>query len=91
MKNMFRAKKKPDDYHPLDREGQVTLICLRTGHNRLNSHRKMNLVPSPLYIPVEQNIKQQNTHCKDVQHTNIRRNILIPEVVWEERRIREFS
>ena len=50
MKNMFRAKKIPDDYHTLDRAGQVTLIRLRNGHNRLNSHmhRKMNLVPSPL-------------------------------------------
>ena len=50
MKNMFRAKQIPDDYRTLDRAGQVTLIRLRTGHNRLNSHmhRKMNLVPSPL-------------------------------------------
>ena len=50
MKNMFRAKKIPDDYHTLDRAGQIRLIRLRTGHNRLNSHmhRKMNLVPSPL-------------------------------------------
>ena len=38
MKNMFRAKKIPDDYHTLDRAGQVTLIRLLTGHNRLNSH-----------------------------------------------------
>ena len=50
MKNMFRAKKIPDDYHTLDRAGQVTLIRLRTSHNRLNSHmhRRMNLIPSPL-------------------------------------------
>ena len=50
MKNLFRAKKIPDDYHTLCRAGQVTLIRLRTGHNRLNSymHRNMNLVPSPL-------------------------------------------
>ena len=26
MKNMFRAKKIPDDHHTLDRAGQVTLI-----------------------------------------------------------------
>ena len=51
IKNMFRAKKIPDDYHTLDRAGQVTLIRLRTVHNRLNSHmhRNMNLVPSPLF------------------------------------------
>ena len=49
MKNMFRAKKIPDDYHTLDRAGQVTLIRIRTGHKKINSHmhRKMNLVPSP--------------------------------------------
>ena len=47
---MFRAKKIPDDCHTLDRAGQVTLIRLCTGHNRLNSHmhRNKNLVPSPL-------------------------------------------
>ena len=50
MKNIFREKKIPDDYHTLDRAGQVTLIRLHTGHNRLNSHmhRKINLVPSLL-------------------------------------------
>ena len=49
-KNGFRTKKIPDDYHPLDRAGQVTLISLRTGHSRhnLHMHRRMNLVPSPL-------------------------------------------
>ena len=50
MKNMFRAKKIPDDYHTMDRAGQVTLIRLRTSHNILNSHmhRNINLVPSLL-------------------------------------------
>ena len=49
MKNRFKEKKIPDDYHTLDRAGQVALICLHTGHNRLNSHmnRRVNLVPSP--------------------------------------------
>ena len=49
MKNMFKEKKIPDDYHTLDIVGHVTLICLNTGHNRLNSHmnRRVNLVPSP--------------------------------------------
>ena len=50
VKNMFRAKKIPDNYHTLDRAGQVTLNRIRTGHHRLNSHmhRKIYLVPSPL-------------------------------------------
>ena len=49
MKNRFKEKKIPDDYHTLDRAGQVTLIFLHTGHNRLNSHmnRRVNLAPSP--------------------------------------------
>ena len=38
IKNMFRVKKIHDDYHKLDRAGQVILICLRTGHNLLNAH-----------------------------------------------------
>ena len=81
MKNMFRAKKIPDDYHTLDRAGQVTLIRLRTGHNRLNSHihRKMNLVPSPLCTCVSQTTDM------------VRRNIITPEAVWEERCTREDS
>ena len=33
MNNSFRTKKIADDYHALDRAGQVTLIYLRTGHN----------------------------------------------------------
>ena len=72
MKNMFRAKKMPDDYHTLDRAGQVTLIRRRTGHNRLNSHMHINM--NHHYVPVEPKIRQQNTYCKDVQHTNISDN-----------------
>ena len=61
MKNMFRAMKIPDDYHTLDRAGQVILIRLRTGHNRLNSHmhRQMNLLPSPLCT---RGTEDQNTY-----------------------------
>ena len=45
LKNRFRAKKISDDCHTLDRAGQVTLIRLRTRHNRLNSHmHRMNIV-----------------------------------------------
>ena len=80
MKNMFKAKKIPDDYHTVYRAGQVILIRLRTGHNRLNSHvhRKMNLVPSPLCTCGTEDHttehRQQNTYCNDVQHTNISDN-----------------
>ena len=63
MKNWFRAKNIPDDYHILDRAGPVILICLCSGHNRLNSHTQYH----HHYIPVEQKNKQQNTCCKVVQ------------------------
>ena len=50
MRNMFRAKKISYDYYTLDRAGQVILICLRSGNNRLNSHMHimMNIVRSSL-------------------------------------------
>ena len=50
IKHSFRAKKIPDNYHKLDRAGQVIILRLRTGHNRLNSHmyKTMKLVQSPL-------------------------------------------
>ena len=50
MRNRFIAQMILDDYHTLDIAGHVTLIRLRTGHNRLNSHmhRSMNIVSSPL-------------------------------------------
>ena len=37
IKNMFRVKKIHDDYHKLDRPGQIILNRLRTGHTRLNA------------------------------------------------------
>ena len=93
MKNMFRAKKISDDYHTLDRAGQVTLIRLRTGHNRLNSHmhRKMNLVQSPLCTcgTEDQTTEHILQRCPAYQH--LRRNIITPEAVWEERSTREGS
>ena len=72
MKNMFRAKKIPDDYHTLDRAGQVTLIHLRTCHNRLNSHmhRNMNLLPSPLCTcgTEDQTTEHILQRCPSYQH-----------------------
>ena len=38
-----------DDYHLLDRHGQVIILRLRTGHNRLNKHmHRLHLSSSPL-------------------------------------------
>ena len=89
MKNRFKEKKIPDDYHTLDRAGQVTIICLHTGHNRLNSHmnRRVNLVPWPPCTCGTEHIRQI---CSSYQH-------LIEQIwsdgtsgaVWEERITRE--
>ena len=37
IKHCFKTRKIPDNYHKLDRAGQVIILRLRTGHNRLNS------------------------------------------------------
>ena len=49
IKSILKMPPRNDDYHYLDREDQVKLFRLRTGHNRLNSHmyRKLKMVPSP--------------------------------------------
>ena len=77
IKNMLRVKTIHDDYHKLDRAGQVILLRLRTGHNRLNAHmyKKMKLVPSSMCIC---NIEDQTTQhilqrCPN--HTNIRNQL----------------
>ena len=50
IKHCFKMRKIPDNYHKLDRAGQVIIMRLRTGHNRLNSHMHttMKLIQSPL-------------------------------------------
>jgi ribonuclease HI len=50
IKALMKPKPEKDAYHQLDRPEQVTIVRLRSGHNRLNSHmyRKYKLVQSPL-------------------------------------------
>jgi ribonuclease HI len=50
IKTKLKTRKERDDYHLLQREEQVLLLRLRSGHNRLNHHMatKLKLVPSPL-------------------------------------------
>ena len=96
MKNRFKEKKIPDDYHTLDRAGQVTLICLHIGHYRLNLHmqRWVNLVPSP---PCTCGTEDQTTNSygnmsiiPTSQRTDmVRQYIIAPGTVWEERITRE--
>ena len=53
MKTMIKSLHRPihlrDGYHGLNREEQVCIFRLRTGHNRLNKHMhsKIRLVQSP--------------------------------------------
>ena len=72
LKNRFKENKIPHDYHTLDRAGQVTLICLHTGHNRLNSHmhRMVNLVQSPPCIcgTEDQTTEHIRQICPSYQH-----------------------
>ena len=50
LKHSFKTKNIHDNYHKLDRAGQVIILCFHTGHNRLNSHmhKTMKLVQSPI-------------------------------------------
>ena len=50
IKHCFKTRKIPDNYHRLDRTGQVIIMRLRAGHNRLKSHmhKTTKLVQSPL-------------------------------------------
>ena len=73
----FRVKTIHDDYHKLDRAGQVIIIRLRMRHNRLNAHmyKKMKLVPSSMCIC---NMEDQTTqHILQIcpNHTNIRNQL----------------
>ena len=71
IKALYRPPSKSDDYHLLSREDQVTILRLRTGHNRLRRHlhRKMKAVPSPLCPCGE--AEQDSTHvlqdCRALQ------------------------
>ena len=49
VKAAMRPKSTRDAYNLLERQQQVVIIRLRTGHNRLRAHmhRKLKLVPSP--------------------------------------------
>ena len=91
MKNWFRAKKIPDDYHTLERAGQVTLIRLRlvtTDSMNSHMHRRMNLVPSPLCTceTEDQTTEHKLYLIPTSQRTAmVRQNIITPEAVWEER------
>ena len=49
IKSLTRPRQEADAYHLLSRAEQVTMVRLRSGHNKLNAHmyKKYRLVPSP--------------------------------------------
>jgi len=48
IKAAMMCDSNKDDYHYLDRKEQVTILRLRTAHNRLNSHMyKLKIAASP--------------------------------------------
>ena len=80
----------------MDRAGQVTLIRLRIGHNRLNAQKDESSTITTISL---WNRRSNNrTHTAKIcsiptsQTTDmVRQNIITPEAVWEERRTREDS
>ena len=75
-------------YHLLSRTEQVTLVRLRSGHNRLNSHmyRKYKLIPSPL-CPCgeeEQTTEHVLQRCK---RNNLEREALWPSATPLDRKL----
>jgi hypothetical protein len=47
IKSLFKIPQQ-DSYHQLTRSDQTTIFRLRTGHNSLNQHLNMNIIPSPM-------------------------------------------
>ena len=74
---MIRVKKIHDDYHKLNRAGQVILIRLRTGHNRLNAkmNRNMKLVPSSMCTCNIEDQITDNILQRCPNHTTIRNQL----------------
>ena len=66
-----------DDYHHLRREEQVTILRLRSGHNRLNHHMatKLKLVPSPLCACEEENQTCEHILQRCVLYRDLRKTV----------------
>ena len=69
IKYRFKARKIPNNYHNLDRAGQVIVLCLRTGHNRLNlhMHKTMKLVQSHLCTRQTKKTRLQTIYSRTAQ------------------------
>ena len=101
IKNRFRAKKIPDDYHQLDRAGQVTLIRnLSTYWSQQTQFTHAQKDESSTITTTYMRNRRSNNRTHTAKMSSIpssqttdmvRRNIITPEAVWEQRRTREDS
>ncbi len=70
IKSLYQKPQQKDSYHELNRQEQVTIFRLRTGHNRLNKHlSRMKMVPSPKCQcgDADQDEMHVRQHCKTLQ------------------------
>jgi hypothetical protein len=73
IKTMTKARTEKDDYHQLQREEQVVLLRLRSGHNRLNHHMatKLKPVPSDPSAPVALTTRRLSTSSRHAPSTKL--------------------
>ena len=97
MKNMFREKKIPDDYHT-DRAGQVTTSSTYWSQQTqfTHAHKDESSTITTMYLwNRRSNIITHTAKMSSIRTSQttdmVRRNIITPESVWEERRTREDS
>ena len=77
IKASFRMPSTSDDYQFLDREDQVIILRLRTGHNRLNYHMHKKFKMAPSSACCCQQGEQTAEHILQVcpRHQNLRKEI----------------
>ena len=77
IKASFRMPTISDDYQFLDREDQVIILRLRTGHNRLNYHMHKKFKMAPSSACCCQQGEQTAEHILQVcpRHQNLRKEI----------------
>jgi uncharacterized membrane protein len=69
IKSIYRTPCSSNNYHQWSRQEQVIILCLRTGHNRLNAHMNTSSLLHPPAVPVERLTRQLNTCSRSVKTT----------------------
>ena len=77
IKSTFKIPPTSDDYQYLDREDQVIILRLRTGHNRLNYHMHKKFKKAPSSACCCQQGEQTAEHILQVcqRHQSLRKDI----------------